>query len=152
MKIRGVTFVRQFTPSRRSRERDRSYMDQGLPKLRANLRIAICFAIAICGVPVSAQSLHDEQIWVNTTAIGSVKDRLVYFAEVQGRSGTAPRQFRQLLLRPAIGWRLSDRFTAYMGYARVVTDTSDTAETNEDRLFQQLNCKRCLGTAVFVMG
>jgi len=90
-------------------------------------------------MPVSAQTLHDEQIWVNTTAIGSVKDRLVYFAEVQGRSGTAPRQFRQLLLRPAIGWRLSDRFTAYMGYARVVTDTSDTAETNEDRLFQQLN-------------
>jgi len=112
MKIQEATVVHQFTPSRRGGERDRSYKERGLPKLRANLSIAICFAIAICGMPVSAQTLHDEQIWVNTTAIGSVKDRLVYFAEVQGRGGTAPRQFRQLLLRPAIGWRLSDRFTA----------------------------------------
>jgi Protein of unknown function (DUF2490) len=96
-------------------------------------------AASLAASPVAAQTLHDEQMWVNLTAMGSIKGRLVYFAEAQGRGGVGPRDFRQLLLRPAIGWRLSDKVTAYLGYARVETGTSDTLSTHEDRLFQQLN-------------
>lgn len=43
------------------------------------------------------------------------------------------------MLRPAIGWRISDQFTAYLGYAHVITGTSDAVATNENRVFQQLN-------------
>lgn len=102
----------------------------------------IASALAACAAavasPLLAQTAHDEQAWVNLTALGSVSGDLVYFAEVQPRFGNGAR-LDQLLLRGAIGWKLSPSATLYQGYAHVVTAIEDGRDLNEERSFQQLS-------------
>lgn len=85
-----------------------------------------------------AETTHDEQAWVNLTAIGPVSGDLVYFAEVQPRFGNGAR-LDQLLLRGAVGWKLSREITLYQGYAHVVTAIEGGRDLNEERSFQQLS-------------
>ncbi|MBB4857510.1 hypothetical protein HNO88_000817 [Novosphingobium chloroacetimidivorans] len=95
-------------------------------------------AIVVWTSPALAQTEHDEQAWVNLTALGSVSGDLVYFAEVQPRFGNGAR-LDQLLLRGAVGWKLSPTATLYQGYAHVVTAIEDGRDINEERSFQQLS-------------
>ena len=67
---------------------------------------ALLACAATLASPALAQTDHDEQAWVNLTAIGSISGDLVYFAEVQPRFGNGAR-LDQLLLRGAVGWKLS---------------------------------------------
>ena len=87
--------------------------------------------------PAIAHAETDEAVWVNVTAQGSIKDRLVYFAEVQPRVNDGASELRQLLLRPAIGVKLSDKVTVYQGYARVI-DYREIGDLKENRSFQQV--------------
>ena len=95
------------------------------------------FALSVAS-PALAETDHDEQAWVNLTASGSVSGDLVYFAEVQPRFGNGAR-LDQLLLRGAVGWKLSPSVTLYQGYAHVVTAIDRGRDINEERSFQQLN-------------
>jgi len=95
------------------------------------------FALSVAS-PALAETEHDEQAWVNLTASGSVSGDLVYFAEVQPRFGNGAR-LDQLLLRGAVGWKLSPSVTLYQGYAHVVTAIDRGRDINEERSFQQLN-------------
>jgi hypothetical protein len=98
----------------------------------------VLLACAACiGSPALAETAHDEQAWINLTAIGSVSGDLVYFAEVQPRFGNGAR-LDQLLLRGAAGWKLSPSVTVYQGYAHVVTAIEGGPDINEERSFQQL--------------
>ncbi|MET0191741.1 MAG: DUF2490 domain-containing protein [Hyphomicrobiaceae bacterium] len=103
-------------------------------------RISRLFAAcaAVLALPAMADTIHDEQAWVNLTAIGSVSGDLVYFAEVQPRFGNGAR-LDQLLLRGAVGWKLSPKVTLYQGYAHVVTAIEGGRDLNEERSFQQLS-------------
>jgi hypothetical protein len=87
--------------------------------------------------PVAAHAETDEAVWVNVTAQGAIKDRLVYFAEVQPRVNDGASELRQLLLRTAIGVGVSDAVTLYQGYARVI-DYSAGGDQLENRSFQQV--------------
>ncbi|HEX7857371.1 MAG TPA: DUF2490 domain-containing protein [Sphingobium sp.] len=89
----------------------------------------------------SARETHDEQLWVNITGMGSIKGDLVYFAEIQPRIGGGVSRLDQLLIRPAIGVKLSDSLTVYQGYARVRTPVAGRVDTSEDRSFQQISWK-----------
>lgn len=100
-------------------------------------RLPIIAALLVA-TPAAAQTENDAQVWVNLTATGSIKDRLVYFAEVQPRAANDASRLDQLLLRPAIGWKLSDRVTVYQGYARVLTYVGDRDTRREHRPFQQV--------------
>jgi Protein of unknown function (DUF2490) len=86
--------------------------------------------------PALAQTSHDEGVWLNATVMGSVKDRLIFFAEVQPRITEGASRVTQILLRPAIGWQVSPKLAVYQGYARVI-DPLDGRDRIEDRLFQQ---------------
>lgn len=77
---------------------------------------------------------EDEQLWLNMTATGPVSGKLIYFAEIQPRFSDRASGADQTLLRGALGWKLSDRVSVYLGYARVMLDAA-----HEDRSFQQLN-------------
>lgn len=89
---------------------------------------------ALLAVPAAAQTSHDEQVWVNATVTGKIKDRLIYFAEVQPRIGDGVSRLEALLLRPAIGWQVTKRLQLYQGYVHV---EEPAADRNEERLFQQ---------------
>jgi hypothetical protein len=86
-----------------------------------------------------AATAQDEQFWLNLTAMGSVKDELVYFAEVQPRIGDGVSRVDQALLRGAIGWKFSPSLTLYQGYAHVVLPIEGGKDRNEERSFQQLS-------------
>lgn len=85
-----------------------------------------------------AETIHDEQAWVNLTAMGSVSGDLIYFAELQPRMGDGVSRLDQLLLRGAVGWKLSPSLSVYQGYAHVVVPLEGRRDANEERSFQQV--------------
>lgn len=104
-----------------------------------HLRILYSFVAAVIACPpATAQTREDKQVWINLTTQGSIKDRLVYFAEIQPRFGSGATRLEQLLLRPAIGWRVSPRVTVYQGYAHVILPIEGRRNRNEERSFQQV--------------
>jgi hypothetical protein len=86
-----------------------------------------------------AAAVEDEQLWLNVTTLGSLKDRLIYFAEVQPRAGGGVSRLSQLLLRGGIGWQLSDEVAIYGGFLHLVQPVQNGRDTNEERPFVQLN-------------
>jgi Protein of unknown function (DUF2490) len=95
------------------------------------------FPLALfAATPALAQTAHDEGVWLTGTLMGSIKDRLIFFAEVQPRITEGTSRVTQVLLRPAIGWQVSPKLALYQGYARVI-DPLDGRDRLEDRLFQQ---------------
>jgi hypothetical protein len=101
--------------------------------------LAVLAAAALIAPPALAETTHDEQAWVNLTAMGSISGDLVYFAEFQPRIGDGVSRLDALLLRGAVGWKLSPAVTIYQGYAHVVVPIAGGRDVNEERSFQQLN-------------
>ncbi|MEC3911162.1 DUF2490 domain-containing protein [Sphingobium sp. CR2-8] len=104
-------------------------------------RYFVCLStcLALIAMPASAATREDEQFWLNLTAMGSVKDELVYFAEVQPRVGDGLSRIDQSIFRGALGWKFSPSITLYQGYAHVVVPIEGGRDVNEERSFQQLN-------------
>lgn len=99
---------------------------------------ALC--VALLGGRAAAETVQDGQLWFNTTLFGSVGD-VAYFAEIQPRFGNDISHLDQLLLRPAVGWKIDDNLTLYQGYARVLNRSEDSGTAFEDRSFQEVNWK-----------
>lgn len=104
-------------------------------------RLVLCLSacLALAASPADAATREDEQFWLNLTAMGSIKDELVYFAEIQPRIGDGMSRVDQSLFRGALGWKLSPTMTVYQGYAHVVVPIEGGKDINEERSFQQLN-------------
>ncbi|HUD95126.1 DUF2490 domain-containing protein [Sphingobium sp.] len=104
-------------------------------------RLALCLfaCLALLSAPARAATSEDEQFWLNLTAMGSIKDELVYFAEVQPRIGDGISRVDQALFRGAIGWKLSPSLTLYQGFAHVVVPIEAGKDANEERSFQQIS-------------
>ncbi|WP_324697859.1 DUF2490 domain-containing protein [Novosphingobium aerophilum] len=106
------------------------------------IRLASRFAMAFASflpVAAAAETREDEQVWVNLTAMGPISGDVVYFAELQPRMGDGASRLDQLLLRGAVGLKLSPSVTLYQGYAHVVVPVDGGRDVNEERSFQQLN-------------
>ncbi|WCT73367.1 DUF2490 domain-containing protein [Sphingomonas naphthae] len=105
-----------------------------------SLRLALALAVSALGLtPALAETQHDEQIWVNATIFGGIKDRLIYFAEAQPRFGSGVSRLEMLLLRPAIGWKASQSVSLYQGYGRVISPIEGGRDRKENRSFQQIS-------------
>lgn len=96
-------------------------------------------ALMLLASPALAATSEDEQFWLNLTAMGSVKDEIVYFAEVQPRIGDGVSRVDQALFRGALGWKFSPAVTLYQGFAHVVVPIEGGRDVNEERSFQQLS-------------
>lgn len=95
--------------------------------------------LAMMAVTPASAATDDEQFWLQTIGQGRITGDLVYFAEVQSRFGSGMDGLDQMLIRPAIGVKLSPRLTVYQGYAYVRTPRPGGGETREHRSFQQIN-------------
>jgi len=104
-------------------------------------RRALCLSacLALLSAPARAATSEDEQFWLNLTAMGSVKDELVYFAEIQPRAGDGVSRIDQSLFRGALGWKFSPSLTLYQGFAHIIVQIDGGQDVNEERSFQQLN-------------
>jgi hypothetical protein len=99
----------------------------------------IALAALALAAPAAAATTEDEQVWLNLTATGSIKGDLVYFAEVQPRIGEGVSHLNQLILRPAIGVKVTPHLTLYQGYAHIAQPIEGGPDRNEERLFQQIS-------------
>ncbi|WP_246154536.1 DUF2490 domain-containing protein [Methylobacterium oryzihabitans] len=106
--------------------------------MRGALPLASGLWLLASALPSGAQVVHDGQFWFNATIFGGVGS-VAYFAEVQPRVGDGLSRLDQLILRPAIGWKLDDRLSLYQGYARVESTPLGGRAFGEDRSFQQVN-------------
>ena len=71
--------------------------------------------------------------------MGPISKNLVYFAEIQPRTGDGSSRLDQLLLRGALGVKLGSNLVLYQGYAHVVVPVEAGRDINEERSFQQLS-------------
>ena len=102
------------------------------------MRFALLAAgLGLSAVPLHAETITDAHVWVNLTAMGSLKGKLIYFAEVQPRFYGNAERLGQLLIRPAIGWQVSPTLALYQGYAHVAQPVQGGRDVNEERSFQQ---------------
>lgn len=97
------------------------------------------FAALLLAGAARAQVTQDAQLWFNATVQGAVSGDVVYFAEVQPREADDVSRLQQVILRPAIGVRISSAVTLYQGYAHVVLPQAGGPDRNEDRSFQQVS-------------
>lgn len=88
---------------------------------------------------VQAGTREDETLWLNLTAMGPVKGDLVYFAEVQPRFRDGMGKTDQVILRGALGWKLSPGVTLYQGYGHIIVPMDGRQDVRESRSFQQLS-------------
>lgn len=100
------------------------------------LRFAIAAALA-SATPAAAQTSHDLSSWTNLTVQGPVAGEVVYFAEVQPRVQQDVSHLDQLILRGALGYRVTPRLTLFQGYMHVFLPIEGGADRNEERSFQQ---------------
>lgn len=114
------------------------------------MRFACLAALALVAAPAVAETTQDERVWFNATWMGSISGNLVGFAEVQPRSGDGLSRLDQIILRPAIGWRIGKALTVYQGYARIINPVDGGPDLKEHRSFQQVSWTPFSGRAAEV--
>jgi hypothetical protein len=117
-----------------------------LKQWRLGMVVASCvFVLQGTATPAFADDLADDgQVWGNVTATGSLDGLGVgwhgwrYWLEGQGRFGNDMSNLSQGLIRPAVGYTLSDHASVWGGYAYIYTDTPFASRAfDEHRLWQQ---------------
>lgn len=90
-----------------------------------------------------AAMVEDFQIWGNVTARGDFRfidsdlKRVRWWMEVQPRSREEGEEMNQLLIRPGIGYAVTERSSLWVGYAHVINFPVAGDNIHEDRVWQQ---------------
>lgn len=114
-------------------------------------RAALALA-ASAAFPAAAHAQDEDlQQWTLLAAQGPVSDKVVIYAEVQPRFTDDVSRLGQLLIRPAIGYRITPDVTAFLGYAYVRTEPLNGRATDEHRVFQQLSFPILKGAGGFTV-
>lgn len=100
-------------------------------------RLLIPACALLAATPAAARIEHDLSSWTNVTVQAPIGDRLVWFAEVQPRVQQDVSRLDQLLLRGAVGYKVTARLTLYQGFLHVVLPIEGGRDRNEERPFQQ---------------
>ncbi|MEJ7934998.1 DUF2490 domain-containing protein [Sphingobium sp. AN558] len=104
------------------------------------MRIILALAALLSSTATArAATAQDEQVWLNLTAMGRISGKLVYLAELQPRFGNGVSRLDQMIVRGAVGWKLSPTMTVYQGYAHIAVPVEGGRDLNEERSFQQLS-------------
>lgn len=117
-------------------------------------KINALFASALLGLslssPVLSEALvEDFQTWGNVTAQGNFGfinpqnpdlKKFRWWMEGQGRFGNDSSQFSQGIIRPGIGYNITEKASVWLGYAWIPTSRPFALahQYNENRIWQQL--------------
>lgn len=102
-------------------------------------RLLLTSALAVTTLAPARAAEDDINAWLAATASIDVGKKGVVWLEAQTRFTDDASRLGQLLLRPAIGYKLDETTTAFLGYAFVRTDPTGPALSKEHRVFQQLS-------------
>lgn len=109
-------------------------------------RLTLC-CLLLQQMPAAAapQFREDFQTWTNITANGSFGlvdpslSRFRFWLEGQGRFGNDSTTLSQGILRPGLGYALTDTASLWLGYAVIPTmEPFSSVDFNENRIWQQL--------------
>lgn len=79
---------------------------------------------------------EDSQLWTAIAATGKTgQDRLLWWFDGHARFSDDAGRLGVSIIRPGLGWRVSDRLDLWAGYARVTAHPG--ANVDEDRFWQQ---------------
>lgn len=111
-----------------------------LPLVIATL---VCALMPFASSSASAEMLDDFRIWGNVMArgnFGGIDPSLKPFRwsmEVQPRSREEGEEMDQLLIRPGIGYAVTDHSSVWIGYTHVINFPAAGDNIHEDRFWQQ---------------
>lgn len=82
---------------------------------------------------------EDFGLWLGQTALVDAGSGKLVWLEAQQRYADDATRLGQLLVRPAVGYRIGKGATVWLGYAFVRTNPTATISFDEHRMFQQLS-------------
>ncbi len=101
----------------------------------------------LCAEPAHAAADHDLQLWTPIMLDRTVYKKVHGYLEVAPRMGDNVSGLNQLLIRPALEYKVRDNFSLFAGYLWL-SNYTDAGVQNEHRIWQQVlmnkNFKRCL--------
>jgi hypothetical protein len=109
-------------------------------RVLAKALYGIGFLALACQAPVQAAET-DEQIWLAQFSTFSVGNKWLVFTEAQVRQTDGLERLSQIILRPAVGYQVSDAVSVFAGYAWVHTEPKGRAANTEHRAYQQLSVR-----------
>jgi hypothetical protein len=94
--------------------------------------------------PVAFATEDDDGAWLIVSASDTFRSngsdsRWQYWFDAQARYFDIGSGINQYLLRPGIGWKISDNVNAWAGYARIRSRNRAGNTIDEDRFWQQLD-------------
>jgi Protein of unknown function (DUF2490) len=113
------------------------------PALYLVIAMVACSLMPLALPTASAEVQEDFRLWGNVTARGNFGfiepdlKRWRWWMEVQPRSRESGKEMDQLLIRPGIGYALTDRSTVWIGYAHVTSYQVVGDDIEENRIWQQ---------------
>jgi len=117
-----------------------------LPMLYLVIAIVACSLMPFASPTAWAELQEDTGIWGNVTARGNFGyvdpdlKRWLWWMEGQARFRECCNSeftLNQSLIRPGIGYALTDQSTVWLGYARVGNHLPDNTEIQENRIWEQ---------------
>lgn len=105
--------------------------------MKAIYRNLLPAALMLLADPLHAETVEDGRAWFNLTSEGDITGKWRWYMELQPRFKQEGREFDQVLIRPGIHYKLTDRVLIGGGYGYIRTRT-DRGYSDEDRLWQQL--------------
>ena len=114
-----------------------------MPSVSRALAHGLCaMGLLAMAMPTPAKATEtDEQIWLAQFSTFSVGNRWLVFTEAQARQTDGVGRLGQIILRPAVGYQVSDTVSVYAGYAWVRTQPEGRAASTEHRAYQQLSLR-----------
>lgn len=113
-------------------------------KQRTNYLWIVIF-LSLWSLTSFAETRNDRQTWLNVTAIGTFhtdnqnNKHLRYWLEGQERIGDDMTHSTQTLIRPGLGYAVTDNLSLWVGYAWIHSSLPlTTSPFNEDRIWQQM--------------
>jgi hypothetical protein len=113
------------------------------PALYLVVAIAACTLTPFASPAAWADDADDFRIWGNVTARGNFGfidpdfKRWRWWMEAQPRTRESGKEMDQLLIRPGIGYALTDHSTVWIGYAHVTNYPVAGDTIYENRIWQQ---------------
>jgi len=114
-----------------------------------NYILLAALSLLLCNPVVADQTVEDFQFWGNITALGNFGfinpqnpdlKKFRWWMEGQGRFGNDASQFSQSLVRPGLGYALTDKVVVWAGYAWAPTcePLNRVGCFDEHRIWQQV--------------
>jgi len=113
--------------------------------------VLVALSLTLNQSATAGSTVEDFQVWGNITALGNFNfinpdnpdlKKFRWWMEGQGRFGNDASQFSQAIIRPGLGYAITDKIVVWAGYAWTPTDEPLVPKSgrpfNEHRIWQQV--------------